>query len=147
MISNTKKILIALVIITTLIFIASELIKTNSSEDCATENTTTEICPIDDIDFNKITNFKECVSAGNPIMESYPRRCKADGITYIEDISIRCTDEQRNVDACIEIYQPVCATVNIQCITTPCDPIKETYSNSCTACKNPLVYSYINGEC
>lgn len=58
-----------------------------------------------------------------------------------------CREEQRNVDACIEIYQPVCATVNIQCFTTPCDPIEETYSNSCKACSNPLVSSYKEGEC
>ena len=32
-------------------------------------------------------NFAECVSAGNPIMESYPRQCKAkDGSTFKEDI-------------------------------------------------------------
>jgi len=60
---------------------------------------------------------------------------------------IRCLPEQRDVDACIEIYQPVCGTVNVQCITTPCDPVKETFSNSCFACKNSLVDYYIEGEC
>jgi len=58
-----------------------------------------------------------------------------------------CEEDQRNVDACIEIYQPVCATVNIQCITTPCDPVEEAFSNSCFACQNPLVSSYKEGEC
>ena len=61
--------------------------------------------------------------------------------------STDCLPEQRNVDSCIEIYQPVCAIVNIQCITTPCEPIKETFENSCKACTNPLVSSYVNGEC
>ena len=58
-----------------------------------------------------------------------------------------CLPEQRNVDACIEIYQPVCATVNVQCVTTPCDPVQETFANSCKACTNPLVSSYKNGAC
>lgn len=58
-----------------------------------------------------------------------------------------CMLEQRNVDACIEIYQPVCALVNIQCIKAPCDPIKETFGNSCKACTNSLVSSYTEGEC
>ncbi len=58
-----------------------------------------------------------------------------------------CLPEQRNVDACIEIYQPVCATVNVQCVTTPCDPVQETYANSCKACMNSLVSSYTKGEC
>lgn len=61
--------------------------------------------------------------------------------------SVACEESQRGVDACIEIYQPVCATVNIQCITTPCDPIEETFSNSCFACQNPLVSYYSEGEC
>ncbi|NOR84989.1 hypothetical protein GQ473_02635 [archaeon] len=97
-----------------------------------------------------VTDFESCAAAGYPIMESYPRQCRANEITYIEDISDRifeCTTEQRNVDACIEIYQPVCGKVNVQCITTPCDPINQTYSNSCEACRNELVESYTLGEC
>ncbi len=58
-----------------------------------------------------------------------------------------CLPEQRNVDACIEIYQPVCASVNVQCVTTPCDPVQETYANSCKACMKSLVSSYTKGEC
>lgn len=29
-----------------------------------------------------ITNFEQCVAAGNPIMESYPEQCAANGKTY-----------------------------------------------------------------
>ena len=29
-----------------------------------------------------ITNFEECVAAGNPVMESYPEQCAADGETF-----------------------------------------------------------------
>jgi len=57
-----------------------------------------------------------------------------------------CKDGQRNL-ACIEIYQPVCATVNIQCIKAPCYPIKQTFSSSCHACANNLVTSYTEGAC
>ena len=52
-----------------------------------------------------------------------------------------CLPEQRGIDACIEIYQPVCATVNVQCVTIPCDPVQETFANSCKACINSLVRS------
>ena len=58
-----------------------------------------------------------------------------------------CLPEQRDVDACIEIYQPVCGIVNVQCVTTPCAPAQETFANSCKACTNSLVSSYTNGEC
>jgi hypothetical protein len=58
-----------------------------------------------------------------------------------------CLPEQRDVDACIEIYQPVCATVKVLCVTTPCDPVQETFANSCKACMNSLVTTYTKGEC
>jgi hypothetical protein len=60
---------------------------------------------------------------------------------------INCLSEQRNVDACIQIYQPVCAKVRVECVTTPCDPVFETFSNSCFACMNDRVISYTEGEC
>lgn len=150
----------------------------------------------------KITNFEECVAAGNPVMESYPRQCKANDQTFVEDISIEisgevslkgelfcpcflvgevevwydliegkspvdvseinngdfvfvkgeyfgdqvyvteiskateCKFEDRNADACIEIYSPVCGM-----------PINQTFSNSCFACINESVEYYSEGEC
>lgn len=60
---------------------------------------------------------------------------------------IFCTEGQRNADFCTADYKPVCAEVQIQCIKAPCDPIQETFSNSCNACKNRLVKSYLLGEC
>ena len=38
------------------------------------------------IKINSINSFDECAQAGNPVMESYPRQCRANGITYIEKI-------------------------------------------------------------
>lgn len=60
---------------------------------------------------------------------------------------IACAQEQRNVDACAEIYAPVCATVQIQCIKAPCYPIKQTFGNSCEACRDQLTSWYVPGEC
>lgn len=99
---------------------------------------------------SEVNNFEDCIAAGNPAMESYPRQCRHGDQTFVEEVEgrvYRCTEDQRNVDACIEIYRPVCATVNVQCITAPCDPVQETYSNSCKACVNELVESYVDGEC
>jgi len=94
-----------------------------------------------------IENFDDCAAAGNPVMESYPRQCVANGETFIENIEIKCTPQQKEADECIQIYQPVCASVSVECIKAPCDPIKQTFSNSCTACSNSRVDSYVNGEC
>ena len=61
--------------------------------------------------------------------------------------AIDCQEEQRNIDACQEIYQPVCGQMQVECITTPCNPVKETFENSCKACTNERVISYTEGEC
>ncbi|MFA5413413.1 MAG: Gmad2 immunoglobulin-like domain-containing protein [Patescibacteria group bacterium] len=33
-----------------------------------------------------VTNFEECVAAGNPVMESYPRQCRAGDKNFVEYI-------------------------------------------------------------
>lgn len=33
----------------------------------------------------KISNYDECVAAGNPVMLSYPPQCSANGKTYVQD--------------------------------------------------------------
>lgn len=42
----------------------------------------------------QISNFNDCVSAGNLVMESYPRRCRTkDGRNFIEEIPEKITEE------------------------------------------------------
>ncbi len=37
-------------------------------------------------------NFQDCVAAGNPVMESYPRQCRTqDGHHFVEDVSVTPT--------------------------------------------------------
>ncbi len=58
-----------------------------------------------------------------------------------------CEEESRNVEECVEIYQPVCASVDVECFAAPCEGVLETYSNSCFACQNERVGSFVSGEC
>ncbi len=102
-------------------------------------------------EFSKITSFNECVAAGNPVMESYPRQCRAGSELFVEKVaqpgSLGCTAEMRKGDVCTKIFKPVCAVVQIQCIRTPCSPVPESFSNACEACHNSLVSSYKEGAC
>jgi hypothetical protein len=34
---------------------------------------------------------------------------------------------------CTMQYEPVCAEKQVQCVTTPCNPIRSTYGNACMA--------------
>ncbi len=54
--------------------------------------------------------------------------------------NIICTEEQRNVEACITLYEPVCG------YDSQGNKIS-TYSNSCFACLDPDVEFYRLGEC
>ena len=36
---------------------------------------------------NSITNFDECVASGNPVAESYPEQCSANGQTFVNEKS------------------------------------------------------------
>ena len=90
----------------------------------------TELC-------GTIDSFEECIAADYSVMESYPRQCRDDeGNFFIEVIEDKCSQEDREVDACIEIYQPVCGK-----------PINQTFSNSCFACIDENIVYYIGGEC
>lgn len=60
---------------------------------------------------------------------------------------IACTDEQKAVEFCTQQYDPVCGLQEVQCVTTPCDPVPQTYGNACTACATAGVISYSAGEC
>ena len=102
-----------------------------------------------------IASFDECAAAGNPVMESYPAKCRAGDQMFVQEIvaerpstgSVVCTDEQRQAQMCTMEYAPVCGLVQVQCITTPCNPIPQTFGNGCSACAQGNVASYTIGEC
>lgn len=108
-----------------------------------------------------VTSFEECDAAGNPVMESYPRQCVDNGELFVEEINkqvtlpkepigkspIVCTEAMKQVESCTLEYIPVCGLIDVQCITTPCNPIPQTFSNGCHACGQGNVISYEMGEC
>jgi hypothetical protein len=46
--------------------------------------------------------------------------------------------------ACPTVYSPVCVEVVVQCIKAPCNPDRQTFSNSCMAGKNKILF---HGTC
>ena len=97
----------------------------------------------------QIDSFEECIEAGNPVQESYPRQCTANGETFTENISKEYFECTSRPDACTKEYKPVCGMIDnqIRCITTPC-PSNDAvdFSNSCTACSQ-RANGYYEGKC
>lgn len=44
--------------------------------------------------------------------------------------------DQNNDIMCTAIYKPVCASVQVQCIKAPCNPVAQTFWNSCEMSKS-----------
>lgn len=55
--------------------------------------------------------------------------------------------EPQDKPICTTEDKPVCALVEIQCITTPCDPVLETFENHCLAEEQMSVISFVDGKC
>jgi len=60
---------------------------------------------------------------------------------------ITCSPESKQNQMCTREYAPVCGLVEIQCVTTPCNPIPQTFGNGCSACSQGNVISYTSGAC
>lgn len=80
----------------------------------------------------QISNFKECVKAGNPVMESYPRQCKTNGQTFVEEISwkndkiILMKNSETDKYACFGCGKTKCiGPVSVM------KPVKETLERHC----------------
>lgn len=85
--------------------------------------------PVEAMPGIEVNNFKDCVAAGNPVMESYPRQCRHGDKTFVEEIEAETDTEI----VCNDIYMPVCGKVQVQCIKAPCPPLDTTFANSCEA--------------
>ena len=92
-------------------------------------------CAVEKPPEQKITNFEECIAAGNPAMESYPRQCRAGDKTFTEVISHVCTPEEKIAEICTMDYNPVCGDNG------------KTYANGCTGCSSGEIDSWTLGEC
>lgn len=90
----------------------------------------------------EISSFEECVEAGNPVMESYPRQCRSGEETFVEELEVSGPEEK----PCTREYVPVCGEVDVRCVKAPCNPVKQTFSNRCMA-ENAGAKNIIEGKC
>lgn len=51
-----------------------------------------------------------------------------------------------DVVACTKEYRPVCGSKQVQCITTPCNPVQQTYGNRCEMNADGAAFLY-EGQC
>ena len=80
-----------------------------------------------------ITNFEECVGAGNAVMESYPAQCQANGKTFVQQVG------WKNDGITLRIIPETGSVACFGCGATQCiDPlptlevVEETEEQHCT---------------
>jgi len=93
----------------------------------------------------KICPDGSAVGRTGPNCEFSP--CPGEGAPPSGGGAIMCSPESKLAEACNRMYAPVCGLVEVQCVTTPCNPVPETFSNACTACAQGNVISYTEGQC
>ncbi len=55
-----------------------------------------------------------------------------------------CTENDKKPGPCTREYNPVCAHPFFMCLRYDC---RRTYPNGCEACRDPLIKSFVHGEC
>ncbi len=96
-------------------------------------------------DEKTVSSFEECVAAGHPVMESLPRQCRHGDQNFVEPAEIPAPPVT-NERPCTKEYMPVCGEIQVQCITTPCNPVKTTFGNRCEA-ENAKAANIVEGAC
>lgn len=60
---------------------------------------------------------------------------------------LECTEEMRSAASCREVYAPVCGYYVDDPLFCNHDACRETFANSCFACRTERVRVYMNGSC
>ncbi len=118
--------------------------------------TTLNACSAND---TGVMSFEECIKAGNPVMESYPKQCIHEGQKFTEgqilpeEIEkeappppIGLPGETGTQKPCTREYKPVCGEVQVQCVKAPCPPLRTTFENRCLA-ENAGAKNIADGAC
>lgn len=63
----------------------------------------------------------------------------------INDVPITVSNQEPT--ACTAQYEPVCADLQVVCVTTPCDPVPTTYGNLCLLLNDSNALYRHDGEC
>lgn len=143
----------------------TDSLATTTVEDRDVVATSTPLPDVSDVapPSDVITAPDTPVSSDDMVACTMDAKLCPDGVTYVGRVApscafaacpdskptspqeIVCTPEQKQSDVCIEIYAPVCASVQVECIKAPCEPVPQTYPNSCYACREDRVISYTEG--
>ena len=77
----------------------------------------------------QVSNFEECASAGNPIMESFPRQCADGGKTFTEGVLYNDSGNEIVPDGAIFGKVEIGPFCPVEREGVPCNPPTEAYTS------------------
>lgn len=77
------------------------------------------------------------------VKKNFINRCHAEEFRAITITDGPC---DLNDDMCVTIFEPVCGTVQVECLEGNCSPVRRTFSNSCVANRQGAT-DVEDGEC
>ena len=81
---------------------SEKTIRLKFSNRCVAETAGAENIELINWTDTEVTNFEECVEAGNPVMESHPRQCIHEGELFVEETNFEELPENK-YEACQEV--------------------------------------------
>ena len=84
-----------------------------------------------------LLNFTACSPTSNEVSN-----CASDGAG-----GEQFNPNKHVIKPCTREYVPVCGEVQIECITTPCEPLKQTFPNACVLGNNKNATFLYKGKC
>ncbi|HMS91287.1 MAG TPA: DUF333 domain-containing protein [Candidatus Absconditabacterales bacterium] len=88
-----------------------------------------------------------CTLANGDICEERAYMRGTCGISQEGQTSPSSPGNEEEVTMCTMQYEPVCASVAVQCIKAPCPAVKQTFGNACMMQANKLATFLYTGEC
>jgi len=87
---KTIIIILTVIIVAALSYWAYDSKLTSDTDIAPEENNNSEKSIYEEVVVDELVTFKECIGAGNPVSESYPRQCQSsDGRTFIEEFCVK----------------------------------------------------------
>lgn len=83
---------------------------------------------------------------GTPFRNECGCGCRIDARDIMAGVT-RCSEVQRRVDYCAEVYAPVCGWFAVRPSDCNDGYCRESFANSCFACKDPRVKAFTSGNC
>jgi len=120
---------------------------TTSMANPASVNCTTKWWTLNIVTQTDGSQLGMCTLANGDVCEERAYMRGECGVPQQEQTSPTNPGNEEEATMCTMQYEPVCASVEVQCIKAPCPPVQQTFGNKCMMNANKKAFFLHDGEC